>query len=325
MAGENLTAPFDLALDGSSFFGIRNIGVAQCLCDHGPIVLSNAQRYGGISSNALIAAVMATARENIPSYLYALYDIVDEVAPLPFGALSVGFDFIDRLRSALKANLPSDAHVKATDRLYVKATVLNIVDKYNSVSVHDVDQGTSSSIRTKGPKVFEIGDRCWKIGNEVEISRYESLEELIEVLLGCIYVPWFPGWIPPQYNGRFLGDATLLQTSNLPSNVNFSFGTPNKLIRISPDPKSRATMRDKIACGWVDTTGQRFDISALEMFRTGNGLYPPPKGHLEAYYADGYEDATRFLKFYHCYAENQKGFEPRHDRYAAVHSVEDLR
>ena len=84
-------------------------------------------------------------------------------------------------------------------------------------------------------------------------------------------------------------------------------------------------MRDKIACGWVDTTGQRFDISALEMFRTGNGLYPPPKGHLEAYYADGYEDATRFLKFYHCYAENQKGFEPRHDRYAAVHSVEDLR
>ncbi|XP_038054452.1 patatin-like phospholipase domain-containing protein 4 [Patiria miniata] len=323
--GEHLNPPFDLALAGSSFFGISNIGVAQCLSDHGASVLDNARHFGGVSSNALVAAVMATAPENLAKYLYALYDIVDEVAPLPFGALSQGFDFVDRLRRALSENLPSDAHEKATNRLHVKATALNQVDKYQSVSVHDVDQGTSSSIRTRGPKQFEIGDRCWKIGHEVEISSYESREELIEVLLGCIYVPWFPSWDPPHYNGRFLGDATLSRTSNLPVDVDFSFHPSHRLIRISPDPKSRASMRDKLACGWQDTTGQRFDISALEMFRTGNGLYPPPKGHLEACYADGYEDATRFLKFYHCYQDSRKGLGPRRDQYAAVHSVDDLR
>ncbi|XP_022088317.1 patatin-like phospholipase domain-containing protein 4 [Acanthaster planci] len=323
--GEHLTPPFDLALAGSSFFGIRNVGVGQCLLDHGAVVLRHAEHFGGISSNALVAGVMATTPANLAKYLYALYDIVDEVAPLPFGALTPGFDFIDRLRSLLNENLPSDAHEKATNRLHVRATALSMIDKYDPVSVHDVDQGTSSSVRARGPKQFEIGDRCWKIGDEVEIASYRSREELIEVLLGCIYIPWFPSWNPPQYDGRFLADATLSRTSNLPVNVDFSFRPANQLIRISPDPKSRATMRDKIACGWVDTTGQRFDISALEMFRTGNGLYPPPKGHLEAYFADGYEDATRFLKFYHCYEDNPKGLGPRRDQYAAIHSVDDLR
>ena len=84
-------------------------------------------------------------------------------------------------------------------------------------------------------------------------------------------------------------------------------------------------MRDKIACGWVDTTGQRFEITSLQMFRIGDGLYPPPKGHMEAYFADGYEHATKFLKFYHSYEENDKGYEPRSDRYAAIHSPEDLK
>ena len=49
---------------------------------------------------------------SVQKYLYAVYDIVDEVAPLPLGALSAEFDFIDRLRRALQEILPDDAHVK---------------------------------------------------------------------------------------------------------------------------------------------------------------------------------------------------------------------
>lgn len=85
-------------------------------------------------------------------------------------------------------------------------------------------------------------------------------------------------------------------------------------------------MRDKIAIGWIDTSGQRFDISALQMFRVGNGLFPPPKEFLETYFAEGYEDAIRFLKFYHAYEENQEGlFKPRQMKYPNIHGIDDLK
>lgn len=85
-------------------------------------------------------------------------------------------------------------------------------------------------------------------------------------------------------------------------------------------------MRDKLAVGWVDTSGQRFDISSLQLFRVGNGLFPPPKDFLQTYLAEGYEDAIRFLKFYHAYEDNDKGlYKPRQREYAIIHGINDLK
>ncbi|XP_072046717.1 patatin-like phospholipase domain-containing protein 4 [Amphiura filiformis] len=322
--GEYLTQPYHLSFAGNSFMGITNLGSAQCLVDHGLGVLQKAQRIGATSSSAMIAAVLATAPNKLPDYLYLLFELIDEIATLPLGAISPGFDLIHRLRSILLKILPEDAHIKASQKLHLKATLLQAVDKYQTLAVQDVEQGTSSCVRTKGPKVFEIGNRCWSLGQEVELVSYASREDLIEVLLGCIYVPWFPTWQPPQVSGKILGDSALSRLENFHAEPSFHF-PPGKVIKISPDPKCRTAIRDKIACGWVDTTGQRFEITSLQMFRIGDGLYPPPKGHMEAYYADGYEDATKFLKFYHSYDENEKGNGPRSDRYAAIHSPEDLK
>ncbi|XP_030845051.1 patatin-like phospholipase domain-containing protein 4 [Strongylocentrotus purpuratus] len=320
----HVSPPFNLSFTEASFFGLSNLGVAQCLLDHGTVVLSQMQAIGGSSSSAIIAAIIATAPEKLADLLYGLYDIVDEMSPLPNGAITPGFDFIGRLRVLLDRLLPMTAHQLASHKLFIKATELRLVDKYDALTVHDVDQGTSSCVRSKGPKVFEVGDRAWSLGAEVQISSYGSREELIEVILGSVFVPWFTTWTPPSCNGKFFGDVTLSRKENLSGDVTFQF-PPGSLIKISPSPKNRLNMRDKIACGWVDTTGQRFDISALQMYRIGDGLYPPPKAYLETYFADGYEDATRFLKFYHIYEENGRGYGPRQDSYASIHFVEDLR
>lgn len=326
MAEEYLTPPYHLLFAGNSFMGIINIGSAQCLVDHGKALLQKAGCIGASSSSAIIAAVLATAPERLTDYLYLLYELIDEIATLPLGAITPGFDLIDRLRKIIHKILPGDAHRRANHKLYLRATSLHVQNKYQPLTTHDVDQGTSSSVRTRGPKLFEVGDRCWSLGDEVEISTYASNEELIEVLLGCIYVPWFPTWQIPlaQPGGKILGDYALSRKENFPAEPAFNF-PPGKVIKISPDPRSRAAIRDKIACGWVDTTGQRFEITSLQMFRIGDGLYAPPKGHLEAFYADGYENSTKFLKFYHSYEVNDKGYGPRSDTYAAIHSPEDLK
>ena len=103
------------------------------------------------------------------------------MSPLPNGAITPGFDLIGRLRALLDRLLPITAHQLASHKLFIKATELRLVDKYDALTVHDVDQGTSSCVRSKGPKVFEVGDRAWSLGAEVQISSYGSREELIEV------------------------------------------------------------------------------------------------------------------------------------------------
>ncbi len=103
------------------------------------------------------------------------------MASLPLGAISQGFDLIDRLRNILTKILPEDAHTTASQKLHLRATLLEIVDKYHTLSLHDVEQGSSSAVRTKGPKVFKVGDRFWSLGQEIELVSYASRQDLIEV------------------------------------------------------------------------------------------------------------------------------------------------
>ncbi|XP_070554399.1 patatin-like phospholipase domain-containing protein 4 isoform X2 [Ptychodera flava] len=257
------------------------------------------------------------------NYQAALYDLVDKISRQPLGALTEGFDMVEHLRQILHQILPDDAHQKANGKLFVCCTQLVPVDQYAPLTVHDVEQGTSSSRFSKGPKRFQVGKYCWELGEQLIFSNFGDKNELIEILLGCACVPWFEVCKPPSSNGKYLVDGSLSQKDNLPEEVQFPF-PPGRLIRISPDPKNHNKMRDKIATGWMDTSGQRFDISPLNMFQVGKGLFGPPKGHLEAFYINGYEEAIRFLKFYHTYEDSQQGLPPRKRQYAAIHSVEDL-
>ncbi|XP_077994970.1 patatin-like phospholipase domain-containing protein 4 [Glandiceps talaboti] len=320
---EYLNPPFNCVFHGSSFLGVLNIGSAQCLLDHGSDIMRNVQAYGGMSSGALVAAVMATVPYKLMDFLAAIHNLVDELSSQPSGALTQGYDYLDFLRRALHDILPEDAHTKASGRLFVCFTELVPIDRYAPLTVHDVEQGTSSSRYSKGPKRFQVGENSWELGERRIVNNFTSKNELIEVLLGCACVPWFENIKLPCVNGRVIVDGSLSHKANLPEEIAFPF-PQGRLIRISPDPKNHAKMRDKIAAGWIDTSGQRFDVSPLHMFLVGNGLYGPPKGHLEASYVHGYEDATRFLMFYHCYEDNELGLTPRQRQYAAIHSVADL-
>ncbi|XP_002735865.1 patatin-like phospholipase domain-containing protein 4 [Saccoglossus kowalevskii] len=320
---EYLKPPFNVAFTGSSFMGALNAGSAQCLLDHGRDVSKDVQAYGGVSSGSLIAAIMAIAPNRLQDFLRSVHRMAEDISQLPSGALSKGYDMIVSLRNVLTELLPEDCHEKASGMLFLCFSELIPVDPYAPLTTHDVDQGTSSSVFTRGPKRFQVGPYYWQLGERMIASHYASKNELIETLLGCIYVPWFEGWQPPAINGRYMVDGSLSHRANLPEEVQFPF-PPGKLIRIHPNPKNHAKMRDKIAVGWVDTSGQRFDISPLHMFRVGDGLFAPPQGNLEAYYVHGYEDATSFLKFYHSYEENSTGLNPRKTQYAAIHSIADL-
>ncbi|KAJ8024049.1 Patatin-like phospholipase domain-containing protein 4 [Holothuria leucospilota] len=179
--GQHLKSPLNLALTETSFFGIASLGSAQCLLDCGRGVIDLVQCCGGVSSSALVAAVFLTAPEKTKDYLEELYGLVDVISPLPYGAVTPDFDLIERMRVILNDILPMNAHDKASAKLIVKGTELRLVEKYSPLTVHDVDQGSSSCLKTKGPKFFEVGEYCWQLGDEIEMTKFSTKEDLVEV------------------------------------------------------------------------------------------------------------------------------------------------
>lgn len=118
---------------------------------------------------------------SLKDYLEELYGLVDTISPLPYGAVTPDFDLIERMRVILNNILPINAHDKASTKLIVKGTELRLVDKYSPLTVHDVDQGSSSCLKTKGPKFFEVGENCWQLGDEIEMTKFSTKEDLVEV------------------------------------------------------------------------------------------------------------------------------------------------
>ncbi|XP_002735864.1 patatin-like phospholipase domain-containing protein 4 [Saccoglossus kowalevskii] len=296
---------FNVVFSGTSFLGIYNIGSAQCLLDHAKNVLKKVQCYGGTSVGAIVAAMMLTSPEKLLVLMDDIFKLTQEIQSHPQGALTVGFDLTASLRTILDRELRSDAHQLCTDRLQLLIAELVPTVRPVEYKPPSVEETVHPRSQVQKPKVFEVREQFWTLGNPTIITKFESREELIEAILASSYIPWFENWTPPQINGKFWADGTLV-TSRPIEEFKFS---PGRLITIAPNKQAtHQRPQDNITPFWRDVSRENFDMKPYNMFRVGDALYPPKKPQLEKYYMDGLQDAKEFLQKYRFFEHNQDTF-----------------
>ena len=104
--------------------------------------------------------------------------LVKDARARSLGPLSPGFNLNEILLRDMRCGLPTDAHIRATGKLFISLT--------------------------------RVSD-----GKNVIVSDYKSREELIQVLLCSCFVPLYSGFFPPKYRGVRYVDGGL--SNNLPA------------------------------------------------------------------------------------------------------------
>ncbi|XP_038054328.1 patatin-like phospholipase domain-containing protein 4 isoform X2 [Patiria miniata] len=295
----------NLTFAGTSFLGVYNIGSAVCMLDYGKEVVRHVRSYGGTSAGASTACVMLSAPERLPQYLQSIYGLAASISTMQYGAVTPGYDLMSDIREILQTHLKEDAHTRCTGRLHVPIMEL--------VSMTPDPRSKTTAIvprPTKKPNALEFGGKTWACGDKKVVTSFSSREELIEVLLASMYVPWFSDWKAPSYQGKFWVDGSLLNTS--PGGIEdlrFPAGT---LITISPNKQAaHSRPQDNITSTWKDISHEHYEASPFNMYRvpisSGSSgglefvLNPPPRDVLEKLYDQGKLDAREFLNKYGVY------------------------
>ncbi|XP_025068754.1 patatin-like phospholipase domain-containing protein 4 isoform X3 [Alligator sinensis] len=155
----------NLSFAACGFLGIYHLGAAAAFYRHGENLLKVVKAFAGASAGSLAATVLLTAPEKIEDCKEFTYNFAEETRKLDFGAVTPGYDFMKRLRGGIESILPSDAHERAGNRLYVSIT------------------------NTKN-------------GENYLVSNFASREDLIKVLLASSFVPIYAGIKAVEYKGE---------------------------------------------------------------------------------------------------------------------------
>lgn len=147
------------------FLGIYHLGAVGAFLRHGARVMTSLGACAGASAGALVAAVMITAPDKLEECKDFTFSFADSVRRQRFGAVTPGYDFMLTLREGIDGILPSDAHCRATDRLYVSLT-------------HS------------------------KTGKNHIVSRFNSREDLLKALLASSFVPIYAGFEAVEFSGQ---------------------------------------------------------------------------------------------------------------------------
>lgn len=166
-----------LSFAACGFMGIYHLGAVGAFLRHWPGLRACPGACAGASAGALVAAVVITAPEKLQECEEFTLSFADAVRRQPLGAATPGFNFMDTLREGIDRILPSDAHSRATDRLYVSLT------------------------------------HC-KTGRNLLVSRFTSRDDLLQALLASSFVPFYAGLRPVQFRGEAWVDGGF--TDSLP-------------------------------------------------------------------------------------------------------------
>lgn len=166
-----------MSFSGSGFLGLYLIGAAEYLQKHHPDLLASVC-YAGSSAGALVASGLA-CNVSLNSGRLAFLRTTAHAQESFAGPFASRFHIQDHLREGLE-NLPEDAHLKASGRLFVSLT-----------RVRDL--------------------------KNVIISEFKSRDELIETILCSCFIPGFSGTTLPSVNGTFYIDGGF--TNNLPTPI----------------------------------------------------------------------------------------------------------
>ncbi|XP_053703897.1 patatin-like phospholipase domain-containing protein 4 isoform X3 [Synchiropus splendidus] len=155
----------NLSFAASGFVGIYHLGAVEAFLRHGNKLLGSLQACAGASAGALVAAVMITAPDKVEQCKEFTFKFADNVRKQRFGAVTPGYNFMQKLRDGMEEILPTDAHCLATDRLYISLT-------------HS------------------------RSSKNILVSRFTSREELIKALLASSFVPVYAGLQAVEFRGQ---------------------------------------------------------------------------------------------------------------------------
>ncbi|XP_068573158.1 patatin-like phospholipase domain containing 3 [Cebidichthys violaceus] len=172
----DLNGGWNLSFAGCGFLGIYHIGVASCLLEKAPYLITGATKLYGASAGALTASVLAS-QTCITKCCEDVLEVAKEARKRNLGPLHPTFNLVKVIRSGLDRDLPSDAHVRASGRLCVSLT--------------------------------RVSD-----GENVLVSEFGSKEELIQALICSCFIPVYCGLIPPSFRGVRYVDGGI--SNNLP-------------------------------------------------------------------------------------------------------------
>ena len=169
--------PNSVSFSGCGFLGMYHIGVASCLKMHAPNWVRNIDRVYGCSVGSLVGALLLSD-VCFGEACQRMMNIVKDLRSRYLGPFSPGFKLNEMLLRDIQQELPENAHIRATGKLYISLTQF--------------------------PE-----------GQNVIVSDYQTRDELVQVLLCSCFVPFYSGIFPPTYRGVRYVDGGL--SNNLPT------------------------------------------------------------------------------------------------------------
>ncbi|XP_008292477.1 patatin-like phospholipase domain-containing protein 2 [Stegastes partitus] len=172
----DLKKDWSISFAGCGFMGIYYVGAVSCILERFPRFILGASKIYGSSAGALTAAIL-TLGIPIDKCCSDLMFMAKEARKYRLGPLNPAYNLMQIVQDSLLANLPDDAHVRASGKLCVSLT--------------------------------RVPD-----GKNLIVSEFSSREELIEALICSCFVPLYCGVIPPTYRGVHYVDGAV--SDNLP-------------------------------------------------------------------------------------------------------------
>lgn len=163
-----------MSLSGSGFLGIYELGAVECLQRHWPNLIERAN-MAGASAGAILAACLVCSVP-VETIKASFMETAVEAQKWRMGPFNPNFNIEDYLKMGLEA-LPPDAHIRASNRLFVSLTKASSAEN-------------------------------------VLVSSWESREELIQCLLCSCFIPVFSGRKYPVFRGEKYIDGGF--SNNLP-------------------------------------------------------------------------------------------------------------
>ncbi|CAD5121096.1 DgyrCDS9636 [Dimorphilus gyrociliatus] len=158
-----------ISFAGCGFLGIYHVGVATCLKEYAPHLLSG--KLSGASAGSLVACALMSGccLGECTSFTLRAATIARQSS---IGPLSPKFNAMRLLHDGLSEVLPDNAHLICSGKLFISLT--RVKDKKNVI-----------------------------------ISKFYSKDDLIEALICSAFVPFYCGLLPPYFRGECYVDGGL--------------------------------------------------------------------------------------------------------------------
>ncbi|XP_032436382.1 patatin-like phospholipase domain-containing protein 2 isoform X1 [Xiphophorus hellerii] len=248
----DLSSEWNISFAGCGFRSIYYVGALSCILEWVPQLLHGASKFGGASSGCLVAAALAVGIP-IEQLCFSILNLAKEARKHTLGVFHPTFRMLQTVRHSLLEKLPQDAHLRASGRLCVSLT--------------------------------RLAD-----GQNVLVSKFDTREELIQVLMCSCFFPVYCGFKPPSYHGVYYMDGAL--SNNMPL---FEHRNTITMAPFSGEndicPREGTFNFFEVHYGNVS-----IQVNTGNVYRVCTSFLPPTLEKLGEICHNGYMDALRFLK-----------------------------